>query len=110
MHNIKIFEKKDNFKKINKNFQYANTLIIYCFVNNVFYAITKSRCQFTAKINTKDFLNMVLIPTASYYPYFLSNFTQVPNLLSSNYYIKHLLFLLYIIKIHSLFIPNEKTL
>lgn len=107
---MEMLKKRDSFEEINKNFQYAHTLIVYCFDNNVFHAITKSRCQFTAKVKTEDLLNVVLIPTTSYCPYFSSNFTQALDLLPPNCYIKRPLLLLYVTKIHSLFTPNRKAL
>lgn len=85
---MEVLERGESFEEINGNFQYAYTLIVYRFDDNVFHAITKSRCRFTAKVKTEDLLNVVLIPTASYCPHFQSNFTQAPDPLPPNCYIK----------------------
>lgn len=92
---MEVLERGESFKEINENFQYACTLIFYRFDANVFHAITKSRCRFSAKVKTKDLLNVVLIPTASYCPHFLSKLIQAPDPLLPNCYIKRLRLLSY---------------
>lgn len=106
---MEMLERGDSFEEINGNLQYAHSLIAYRFDDNVFHAITNSRCRFTAKVKTEDLLNVVLIPTASYCPHFPSNFTQAPDLLPPNCYIKRPRLLSYVTKIHSLFTPNRKA-
>ena len=92
---MEVLDRGESFEQMNGGFKYAHTLIVYRVGDYVYYAMTKSRCRSAAEVKVEELSNVVMIPTTMYCPLFPSTYTQAPDPLPPNCYIKRPHFLSY---------------
>ena len=61
---MEVLESGESFEEINGKFKYVNTLVVYRLEDNIYHAISKSRCRFTAYTEPLD--KTVAVPAGSH--------------------------------------------
>lgn len=78
----------ESFEDTDGHFEFAATLVVYRSGSQVHHATSKARCSSFSNVKCEDFTNDTIIPVAAYSPPFSSEFTQAPNPLPPNSYVK----------------------
>jgi len=85
---LHVLEMNEFFEEIDRDFNFAGTLIVYEDENEMHHAVLEDRCTSPSDIRPELLKNDIQIPRSAYSPEFPSKFTLAPEPLPINSYIK----------------------
>ncbi|GJC92798.1 serine/threonine-protein kinase [Colletotrichum higginsianum] len=85
---FEILDKSEAFEDVDGEFKFTKTLVVYRDGKNIYHAVSKARSSELSNLSINQLTTKVVIPVTAYSPLFVPTFTQAPDPLPLNAYVK----------------------
>lgn len=86
---FEILDKSEAFEDVDGEFKFTKTLVVYRDSKNIYHAVSEAHSSELSKnLSINQLTTKVVIPVTAYSPLFVPTFTQAPNPLPLNTYVK----------------------
>ncbi|KAK1584997.1 uncharacterized protein LY79DRAFT_519635 [Colletotrichum navitas] len=103
---VEILDTTEAFKEDDGEYKFAGTLIVYRDSKDIYHGVSKDRGLVASELSISQLTNKIQIPATAYSPTFPPTYTQAPDPLPPNTYVKKPSFLSYD-RIHQGTLPNN---
>ncbi|KAK2055767.1 serine/threonine-protein kinase [Colletotrichum caudatum] len=103
---VEILDMTEAFEEDDGEYKFAGTLIVYTDGKTIYHGVSKDRGLVASELSISQLTNKIRIPTTAYSPAFPPTYTQAPDPLPPNTYIKKPSLLSYD-RIHRGTLPNN---
>ncbi|KAK1977354.1 serine/threonine-protein kinase [Colletotrichum cereale] len=103
---VEILDTTEAFEEDAGEYKFASTLVVYRDGKDIYHAVSKARGLVVSELSIDQLTNKIRIPTTAYSPAFPPTYTQAPDPLPPNTYVKKPSLLSYD-RIHKGALPND---